>query len=99
MEYKEFRRQLGKAGLTINEYADLLHMLPKSVSNYAKKGHVPQFHAVIAVALGYAGDTKLNFIDLLARYEVFPVRSSAASKKVAILDKYRASKQRDRKKP
>ena len=70
MTYYEFKRHLGKAGLTVNEFAALLHLRPSSVSNYAKKVAVPQTHAVIAVALGDAADRGVDFRETLARYGV-----------------------------
>ena len=91
MDYQEFRRQLGKAGMTINQYAELLHVLPSSISNYAKKGRVPQSHAIIVVALGDAGDRGFNFRELLARYCVYPRRPSGRNSKVTALDIYRTS--------
>ena len=38
MTYDEFQRQIGKAGLTIREFADLVKMHRNSVTNYAKLG-------------------------------------------------------------
>jgi hypothetical protein len=89
MDYREFRRQLGKAGVTVNDYSSLLHVRPSSISNYAKKGFVPQAHAIIAVALGEAGDNGTDFLALLARYGVSPERSTADAGRIAILANYR----------
>jgi hypothetical protein len=88
MEYREFRRHLGKAGVTVQEYASLLHLRPSSISNYAKKGFVPQPHAIIAVALGDAGDHGSSFLSLLARYGVYP-DSSVTGGIVSMLEHYR----------
>jgi hypothetical protein len=68
MNYQEFRRHLGKAGLTVNEYAALAEVRPSSISNYAKKTDVPRVHAVIAVMLGEAADRGVNFREVLARF-------------------------------
>jgi len=89
MNYHEFRRQLGKAGFTVNQYAALLHVRPNSISNYAKKGAVPQAHAIIAVALGEAGDDGKDFMALLARFGVIPARNREDSASVAVLANYR----------
>lgn len=70
MTYRDFKRHLGKAGLTVNEFAALLHVQPSSISNYAKKAAVPQAHAIIAVALGDAGDRNIDFRETFARYGV-----------------------------
>jgi len=68
MDYQEFRRHLGKAGLTVNEYSALIDVRPSSISNYAKKVEVPRVHAVIAVMLGEAADRSVNFREVLARF-------------------------------
>lgn len=41
MTYDEFRRQLGKAGVTAREFAELLSLNPNSITNYARQGEVP----------------------------------------------------------
>jgi len=85
VDYQEFRRHLGKAGLTVNDFADLLHIRPNSVSNYHKKGSVPQAHAIIAVTLGDAGDRGSNFRALLARFGVFAASGNGSGRKVAAI--------------
>jgi predicted transcriptional regulator len=95
MIYSEFKRHLGKAGLTVNEFAALLHLQPSSVSNYAKKIAVPQTHAVIAVALGDAADRGVDFRETLARYGLrFQNRARTKSKVVAELSDYRGKSNR-----
>ena len=49
--YDDFLKELGKAGLTVREFADLLAMRPNSVSNNAIRGEVPSHLAVIASLL------------------------------------------------
>jgi len=68
MNYGEFRRHLGKAGLSVNDYAALIDVRPSSISNYRKKVEVPRVHAVIAVMLGEAADRSVNFREVLARF-------------------------------
>ncbi|WP_232291435.1 XRE family transcriptional regulator [Polaromonas sp. JS666] len=51
MTYDEFLAELGKAGLSVRAFADLIGMNPNSVSNYASGGEVPRHLAVIAVLL------------------------------------------------
>jgi hypothetical protein len=93
--YHEFKRHLGKAGLSINEFAALLHVRPSSVSNYAKKGAVPQTHAVIAVTLGDAADRGVDFRDMLARYGVrFQYLGRNGSEIVTALNDYRGKPNR-----
>lgn len=95
MTYIEFKRHLGKAGLTVNEFAALLHLQPSSVSNYAKKIAVPQTHAVIAVALGDAADRGVDFRETLDRYGLrFQHQGRTNGKVVAELSDYRGKSNR-----
>ena len=72
MTYDEFQRQIGKAGLTIREFADLVKMHRNSVTNYAKLGEVPSHLAVIAALLGAMADQKLDFRAILdSIFDVF----------------------------
>lgn len=52
MTYEEFLAELGKAGLSVRAFADLIGMNRNSVSNYASSGEVPRHLAVIAVLMG-----------------------------------------------
>lgn len=71
MNYKEFRRHLGKAGMSINEFAALINVRPNSISNYAKKNSVPEEYAVIAVLTGEASDCGIDFRAALARFGIY----------------------------
>lgn len=51
MTYDEFLAELGKAGLSVRAFADLIGMNPNSVSNYASTGEVPRHLAFIAALL------------------------------------------------
>ena len=51
MSYDEFIGELGKAGLSVRGFADLLVMRPNSVSNNARRGEVPSHLAIIAALL------------------------------------------------
>jgi hypothetical protein len=88
VEYAEFRRHLGKAGLSINEFAALVDVRPSSVSNYSKKPAVPRIYAIAAVLLGDAADRQIPFRDVLMRYGI-RFRLHAVAKAIASLDHYR----------
>lgn len=70
MTYGEFIAELGKAGLSVREFADLLEMRPNSVSNNAKRGKVPAHIAIIAALLaemriqGISYDTVFSRLNL-----------------------------------
>jgi hypothetical protein len=72
MDYGEFRRHLGKAGLTVNAFAGYLGVVPTSVSNYAKQGRVPRTYAILAVLMGDAADRGVDFQGVLRRFALYP---------------------------
>lgn len=81
MTYEEFRRQLGKAGLTNKAFADLVKINSKSITNYKKDGEVPAHWAVVALLMGVMADNKLDFKAALNSIVIEPnkVRGNAAS--------------------
>ena len=78
MTYDEFQRQVGKAGLTIREFAELVKMNRISLSNCSKKGEVPSHIAVIAALLGEMAERKIDFRDVLSRIEILPKKPRGA---------------------
>lgn len=78
MTYEEFRRQLGKAGLTAKEFAELVKLNSNSITNYAKSGEVPSHLAVIAALLGEMAERKIDFRDVLSRIEIEPNKPRGA---------------------
>ena len=69
MTYEEFRRQLGKAGLTVKAFAELIKQTPNSVTNYAAQGEVPPHLAIIAALMGDMAESGVDFRATLARIE------------------------------
>jgi len=90
MTYDEFRRQLGKAGLTIQAFADLVKMNRISLSNY-KQGDVPSHLAVIASLLGAMADGETDFRAVLAGIEIAPKKPRGGAAK----GRFGGSKQAD----
>jgi hypothetical protein len=78
MSYDEFLRQIGKAGLTVREFAELVKMNRISLSNYAKKGEVPSHLAVIAVLVAEMGDQKIDFRAVLSQIAIEPKKPRGA---------------------
>lgn len=93
MNYTEFRRHLGKAGLTINEFAALLGVKPSSVSNYSARPPVPAKYALLAVLLGEMVDRGIDFRSVLSRYGVDATSLGSKHEKVSQLDMFRAKRQ------
>lgn len=89
MDYSEFRRHLGKAGLTVNEFSSLIQVRPASVSNHAKKQVVPVPYAVIAVLLGDAADRGVDFREVLNRFHLPTHARPISHRKVANLEEFR----------
>jgi len=75
MTYDEFQRQLGKAGLTIREFAELVGMNRNSISNCSRKGEVPSHLAIIAALMGEMAENRVDFCSVLAKIEIEPKKS------------------------
>lgn len=80
MTYDEFRRQVGKAGISARKFAELVKMTPNSITNYASQGEVPAHLAIIIVLMAEMADNGLNFQDVVSKIDITPhkVRGSAA---------------------
>jgi hypothetical protein len=81
MSYEEFLRQLGKAGLTVREFAKLVRMNRVSISNNAKKGQVPSHLAVIASLMGEMAEKGLDYREVLSRIDIEPRKARGVAAK------------------
>lgn len=70
MTYDEFQRRLGKAGLSVREFAELLRMNPNSVSNCARRGDVPAHLAVIVTLMGELAERGFNYRDVILGLDI-----------------------------
>lgn len=70
MMYDEFQRHIGKAGLTLKEFARLIGMNRVSLSNLSKKGDVPCHLAIIAALMGEMKDKGVDFVSVLSRIDI-----------------------------
>lgn len=91
MTYDEFQRQIGKAGLSIREFAELVKMNRISLSNNKKKGDVPSHLAVIAVLLGEMAEQQIDFRTVLSGIDIAPKKPRGAGAK----GRFGGSKQSD----
>ncbi len=80
MTYEEFRRQIGKAGLTVLKFATLLKLNNRSITNYSKAGEVPMHLAVIAALMGEMAENGLDFYAVLAKIEIEPKKPRGLGK-------------------
>lgn len=71
MPYTEFQRLIGKAGLSIKEFAALLDMKPNSITNYSKQGVVPTHIAVIVALISTMKDEGLDFYPVFEKVKSY----------------------------
>ena len=71
MPYTEFQRLVGKAGLSIKEFAVLLDMKPNSITNYSKQGVVPTHIAVIVALISTMKDEGLDFFPIFEKVKSY----------------------------
>lgn len=69
MTYDEFRWQLGKAGLSVKSFAELIKQNPNSITNYAAQGEVPPHLAIIAALMGDMAESGQDFRATLSRIQ------------------------------
>ncbi|WP_026345523.1 hypothetical protein [Novispirillum itersonii] len=81
MTYDEFKRQLGKAGVTAREFAELIKLNPNSITNYARQGAVPSHLAVIVALMGEMAEHGIDFRSVLDRIEITPNKPRGAAAK------------------
>ncbi|MCA8199188.1 XRE family transcriptional regulator [Burkholderia vietnamiensis] len=79
MTYDEFRRQLGKAGVTVKEFATLVRLNPNSVTNYARAGTVPPHFAVMAILMGEMAENHVDFRGALLSADLGTERRRSAT--------------------
>jgi len=92
MTYGEFQRQLGKAGLSAREFADLIRMNRNSITNCSQKGKVPSHLAIIAALMGEMAENHLDFKSVLAKVDIEPKKSRGGAFKGKFGDSKRPDK-------
>lgn len=70
MNYDELIRNIGKAGLTVKEFAILLKANPNSITNLKNKDYVPKNLGIIAVLLGEMVDKSVEYKHLFERLDL-----------------------------
>ncbi len=78
MNYDEFQRHIGKAGLKLHEFASLMDMSHISISNYRKKGEVPRHLAMIATLLGEMAERGIDYREVLSKIDSSPKKPRGA---------------------
>jgi len=72
MTYEEFRRQLGKAGITVKEFAHLVKAHPVSIASFKKQPHVPKNMALIAALMGDMAENGIDFHETISKIDIEP---------------------------
>ena len=90
MQYDEFKRQLGKAGITVKYFAELIKQNPNSITNYAAQGEVPPHLAIIAALMGDMAEAGLDFRKTLVRIQFETSKARGAVKGLFGGKKYEA---------
>jgi hypothetical protein len=80
MKYEELVRNIGKAGLTVKEFAELLKAKPNSITNLKSKGKVPKNLGIIAVLLGEMVDKGIEYKDLFDKLNLQEQKARRDSK-------------------
>lgn len=74
MDYDELVRNIGKASLTIKEFAKLIKANPNSITNLSNK-KVPKNLAIIAVLLGELVNKKIDYKPLFKKMDLEPQKA------------------------
>ena len=64
--------ELGKAGLSVRAFAELIAMNPNSISNYARAGELPTHLALIAVLVAGISEMGGDFRRVMSRVALTP---------------------------
>ena len=70
MNYERFLAELGKAGLTVRGFAELIGMNRNSVSNCASRGEVPRHLALIAVLIAEMNVRGIAYQEVVSRVSI-----------------------------
>jgi transcriptional regulator with XRE-family HTH domain len=81
MPYTDFILELGKAGLTVRAFAELVGMNPNSISNYARSGELPTHLALIAVLVAELSSQRMDYRRVMAKVELAPKKPRGGSRR------------------
>lgn len=81
MTYNEFRRQLGKAGLTVKGFATLIKQSPNSITNHSQHGDVPSHLAIIAALMGEMAEHGIDYRATLSQIHFESAKARGGSTK------------------
>lgn len=74
MLYTHFLDALGRSGLTVRAFAELIGMNPNSISNYARKGEVPTHLALISTLISELHSLGGDYKTVIQNLKITPKR-------------------------
>lgn len=80
MIYGEFKRQLGKAGISGREFAKLVKLNPNSLTNYAKTGRIPSHWAIVATLIAEMAEHGMSYQQVIQHIDLEPNKVRGAAK-------------------
>ena len=72
MPYADFLAEVERAGMTVRGFAELIGMNPNSITNYAKRGDLPQHIALVIVLVAEMAAHGIDYRTIIAK--VAPTR-------------------------
>jgi hypothetical protein len=81
MNYDIFRSHLGRARLTNKDFAELVGLNSKSITNYAKNDDVPIHWAIVALLMGELAGNGIEFKHLVQKLNIKPNKVRGAASK------------------
>lgn len=81
MLYSDFLAELGKVGLTVRAFAELVGMNPNSISNYARTGELPRHLALIAVLAVAIGEMGGDYRSIISKVEARPKKPRGGARR------------------
>ncbi len=75
MNYVEFKRNIGKAGLTMRGFGELIKANPNSITNLSNKNDIPKNLSIIAVLLGELVDKGIDYNNLFEKMDLEPQKA------------------------
>lgn len=67
LPYADFLVELERAGMTVRGFAELIGMNPNSITNYAKRGDLPQHIALVMVLVAEMAAQGIDYRATIAK--------------------------------
>jgi hypothetical protein len=81
MPYADFLSELGRAGLSVRAFAELIGMNPNSLSNYARTGELPTHLALIAVLVVGVSELGGDYRRIMSKVALTPKKPRGGARR------------------